>query len=62
MNRNRWLVIIGATMVGLIVIAVSVLVGGGWALVLLEVAGVGVVVVLFLRGQRGDDDQESGDQ
>ena len=62
MIRDRWFVIIGAVVLGLIVIAVSVLIGGGWALVLLEVAGVGVVVVLFLRGQRGDDDQGSGDQ
>ena len=60
-NRYRWLVIIGAAVFGLIVIAVSVFVGGGWAVILLEVGAVGLVVVLFLRGQRGDDDLEPGD-
>ncbi len=62
MNRNRWFVIVGAAVLGLIVIAVSVLIGGGWALVLLEVCGVGLVVVLFLRGQGGDDDLGPGEE
>lgn len=62
MNRNRWIVIVGSTVLGLIVIAVSVLIGGGWALVLLEVCAVGLAVVLFLRAQREDEDREPGDQ
>ncbi len=62
MSRNRWIVVIGAIVLGVIVIAVSVLVGGGWALVVLEVGAVGLAVVLFLRGQRDDEDPEPGDQ
>ena len=62
MNRNRWLFLIGLIVLGLIAVAVSVLIGGGWALVLLEVVGVGLAVTLFLRGQRQDEDLGPGEQ
>ena len=62
MNRNRSIVIVGSIVLGLIVLAVSALVGGGWALVLLEVASAGIVIVLFLRGQNEDQDSEPNDQ
>ena len=55
MNPSRWTVVIGSAVLGLIAVAVSVLIGGGWALILLEVAGAGLVVVLLLRGQREED-------
>jgi hypothetical protein len=61
-NRNRWIVIIGCTVLALIAIAVSVFVGGGWALILVELVAVGLIVVLFLRGQSGDEDPEPGDE
>ena len=61
-ERSRWVVVIGTIVVGLIAVAVSVLVSGGWALILLEVAAVGLVVVLFLRGQRVEEDLEPDDQ
>ena len=60
-NRTRWIVIVGAAVLGVIAIAVSVLIGGGWAVVLLEVGGAGLAVVVFLRGQREDEDLEPGD-
>jgi hypothetical protein len=53
-NRNQWIVIIGLIVLGLSLLAVSVLIGGGWALVLIEVVGVILAVVLFLRAQRAD--------
>lgn len=61
-NRNRWIVIIGAAVLGLIAVAVSILVGGGWGVVLLEVGGAGLAVVFLMRGQREDEDLEPGDQ
>ena len=61
MNRNRRIVIIGSIVLGLIALAASVLIGGGWAVVVLEVGGVGLVIVLFRRGQREDEDLEPGD-
>ena len=62
MNRNRRIVIIGSIVLGLIALAASVLIGGGWAVVVLEVGAAGLVVVLFLRVQREDEDLEPGDQ
>ena len=60
-ESKRWLVITGSILLGLIAVAVSVLIGGGWAVVVLEVGGVGLVIVLFRRGQREDEDLEPGD-
>jgi uncharacterized membrane protein len=62
MNRNRWIVIIVCTVLALIAITLSVFIGGGCALIPVEPVAVGVIVVLFLRGQRGDGDPEPGDK
>lgn len=58
--RIRWLLIVAAV-VGLLAVAVSLLVGGGWGLIVLEVAGTGLIVALFLRGQHEEGDLEPGE-
>ena len=55
---NRWVGIVAATVIGLLVVTVSLFVGGGWGLIVLEVAGAGLAIALFLRAQNDESDLE----
>jgi hypothetical protein len=54
------MVVVGSIVLALMVIAVSVFIGSGWALVLLELGAAGLMVVLFLRRQSEEIDVEPG--
>jgi hypothetical protein len=57
-----WPVIVGSVVIGLAAVVVSILAGGGWALIVLEAAAAGLAVVLFLRAQGAGADDEAEPQ
>ncbi len=54
----RWPVVAGVVLIGLAAVVVSLLAGGGWALVLLEAAGAGIAVVLLIRVQQAEEGED----
>jgi hypothetical protein len=52
---SRRITILSAILIGLVAIVVSVVVGGGWGIIVLEVAGVGLACFFFWREQGEKD-------
>ena len=61
MSDRRRIAVGGSIVVGLMAVAVSVLIGGGWAIILLELAGLGLFL-FFWRDQGEEEASESAEQ
>lgn len=54
----RWPAVVGAVVIGLAAVVVSLLASAGWALIFLEAAGASLAVFLFVRAQQTEDSED----
>ena len=60
MRRTRWITVLAAIFIGVVAAGVSLVVGGGWGLIVLEVGGVALACFLFWRAQTEEDSSPGG--
>ncbi|MDQ4070062.1 MAG: hypothetical protein M3203_11410 [Actinomycetota bacterium] len=62
MSNTRRATFISAFVVGILAVVVSLLVSAGWGLIFLEVAGLILILVLFVREQAEEGPSEQVDE